>query len=366
MINLSFLRLFRAARLIKLLRQGYTIRILLWTFVQSFKALPYVCLLIAMLFFIYAIIGMQLFGNLALDDEGGAINEHNNFRTFIMALMLLFRSATGEAWHDIMLACLGSKVCDPETGNKEPECGSTFAYTYFVSFIFLCSFLMLNLFVAVIMDNFEYLTRDSSILGPHHLDEYVRIWAEYDPAACGRIHYKDMYSLLRVISPPLGLGKKCPHRVACKRLLRMDLPVAGDNTVHFNSTLMALIRTALDIKIAKGGADKHQMDAELRKEMMAIWPNLSQKTLDLLVTPHKAATDLTVGKIYAAMMIMEYYRQSKTKKLQALREEQNRTPLMFQRMEPPSEGTEGQGVRVPTASPSPNQTTTPSYLPRKA
>uniref|UniRef100_A0A3B3X7Y3 Voltage-dependent P/Q-type calcium channel subunit alpha-1A n=1 Tax=Poecilia mexicana TaxID=48701 RepID=A0A3B3X7Y3_9TELE len=338
-INLSFLRLFRAARLIKLLRQGETIRILLWTFVQSFKALPYVCLLIAMLFFIYAIIGMQLFGNIALDeDEDSAIDEHNNFRTFIMALMLLFRSATGEAWHEIMLACLGEKKCDPESGNTGKECGSTFAYTYFVSFIFLCSFLMLNLFVAVIMDNFEYLTRDSSILGPHHLDEYVRIWAEYDPAACGRIHYKDMYSLLRVISPPLGLGKKCPHRVACKRLLRMDLPVADDNTVHFNSTLMALIRTALDIKIAKGGADKHQMDAELRKEMMAIWPNLSQKTLDLLVTPHKAATDLTVGKIYAAMMIMEYYRQSKTKKLQALREEQNRTPLMFQRMEPPSEG----------------------------
>uniref|UniRef100_A0A3Q2FT87 Voltage-dependent P/Q-type calcium channel subunit alpha-1A n=1 Tax=Cyprinodon variegatus TaxID=28743 RepID=A0A3Q2FT87_CYPVA len=317
-INLSFLRLFRAARLIKLLRQGETIRILLWTFVQSFKALPYVCLLIAMLFFIYAIIGMQLFGNIAIDEEEeSAIDEHNNFRTFIMALMLLFRSATGEAWHEIMLACLGEKKCDPDSGNTGKECGSVFAYTYFVSFIFLCSFLMLNLFVAVIMDNFEYLTRDSSIL-------------------VARTH--DMYSLLRVISPPLGLGKKCPHRVACKRLLRMDLPVADDNTVHFNSTLMALIRTALDIKIAKGGADKHQMDAELRKEMMAIWPNLSQKTLDLLVTPHKAATDLTVGKIYAAMMIMEYYRQSKTKKMQALREEQNRTPLMFQRMEAPSEG----------------------------
>jgi hypothetical protein len=36
-INLGFLRLFRAARLIKLLRQNYSIRILLWTFVQSFK-----------------------------------------------------------------------------------------------------------------------------------------------------------------------------------------------------------------------------------------------------------------------------------------------------------------------------------------
>ncbi|XP_045432008.1 voltage-dependent P/Q-type calcium channel subunit alpha-1A isoform X12 [Pipistrellus kuhlii] len=349
-INLSFLRLFRAARLIKLLRQGYTIRILLWTFVQSFKALPYVCLLIAMLFFIYAIIGMQVFGNIGIDveeedsdEDDFQITEHNNFRTFFQALMLLFRSATGEAWHNIMLSCLSGKPCDKNSGILTPECGNEFAYFYFVSFIFLCSFLMLNLFVAVIMDNFEYLTRDSSILGPHHLDEYVRVWAEYDPAACGRIHYKDMYSLLRVISPPLGLGKKCPHRVACKRLLRMDLPVADDNTVHFNSTLMALIRTALDIKIAKGGADKQQMDAELRKEMMAIWPNLSQKTLDLLVTPHKS-TDLTVGKIYAAMMIMEYYRQSKAKKLQAMREEQNRTPLMFQRMEPPSPTQEGQNA----------------------
>uniref|UniRef100_A0A8C7XT13 Voltage-dependent P/Q-type calcium channel subunit alpha-1A n=1 Tax=Oryzias sinensis TaxID=183150 RepID=A0A8C7XT13_9TELE len=361
-INLSFLRLFRAARLIKLLRQGETIRILLWTFVQSFKALPYVCLLIAMLFFIYAIIGMQLFGNIKIEEDGeSAINQHNNFRTFVQALMLLFRSATGEAWHEIMLACLGGKECDPLSTNTGPECGSQVAYLYFVSFIFFCSFLMLNLFVAVIMDNFEYLTRDSSILGPHHLDEYVRIWAEYDPAACGRIHYKDMYSLLRVIDPPLGLGKKCPHRVACKRLLRMDLPVADDNTVHFNSTLMALIRTALDIKIAKGGIDKHQMDSELRKEMMAIWPNLSQKTLDLLVTPHKS-TDLTVGKIYAAMMIMEYYRQSKIKRSQALRDEQNRTPLLFQRVEPPTPDHDG-GPGLNNALPPPEKTDAVNSLP---
>lgn len=42
-----------------------------------------------------------------------------------------------------------------------------------------------------------------------------------------------------------------------------------------------------------GGADKHQMDAELRKEMMAIWPNLSQKSLDQLVTPHKGKLQQT-------------------------------------------------------------------------
>ncbi|XP_072489313.1 voltage-dependent N-type calcium channel subunit alpha-1B isoform X2 [Notamacropus eugenii] len=308
-INLSFLRLFRAARLIKLLRQGYTIRILLWTFVQSFKALPYVCLLIAMLFFIYAIIGMQVFGNIALDDETN-INRHNNFQTFLQALMLLFRSATGEAWHEIMLSCLSNRPCDPETRLKD-ECGSDFAYFYFVSFIFLCSFLMLNLFVAVIMDNFEYLTRDSSILGPHHLDEFIRVWAEYDPAACGRISYSDMFEMLKHMSPPLGLGKKCPARVAYKRLVRMNMPISNeDMTVHFTSTLMALIRTALDIKLAPAGMKQHQCDAELRKEIASVWANLPQKTLDLLVPPHKP-DEMTVGKVYAALMIFDFYKQNK-------------------------------------------------------
>ncbi|XP_024908754.1 calcium channel, voltage-dependent, N type, alpha 1B subunit, a isoform X3 [Cynoglossus semilaevis] len=320
LLNLSFLRLFRAARLIKLLRQGYTIRILLWTFVQSFKALPYVCLLIAMLFFIYAIIGMQVFGNIDLNEDT-AINHHNNFRTFLQALMLLFRSATGEAWHEIMLSCLSHRACDERSGTHGKECGSDFAYFYFVSFIFLCSFLMLNLFVAVIMDNFEYLTRDSSILGPHHLDEFIRVWAEYDPAACGRIKYLDMYQMLLHMSPPLGLGKKCPPRVAYKRLVKMNMPIADDNSVHFTSTLMALIRTALDIKLGSGMVAQRLSDAELKKELSTVWPNLSQKTMDLLVTPHKP-NELTVGKVYAALMIFDYYKQNRARRLQLQQQQQ--------------------------------------------
>jgi len=75
---------------------------------------------------------------------------------------------------------------------------------------------VINLFVAVIMDNFDYLTRDWSILGPHHLDEFIRLWSEYDPDAKGRIKHLDVVALLRKITPPLGFGKLCPHRVACK------------------------------------------------------------------------------------------------------------------------------------------------------
>merc|ERR1719220_431618 len=110
-INVGFLRLFRAARLVKLLRQGYTIRILLWTFVQSFKALPYVILLIAMLFFIYAIIGMQVFGNIAFNPDTD-YTRHVHFQTFHQGLLVLFRCATGEAWPNIMLSCQGGRLCD--------------------------------------------------------------------------------------------------------------------------------------------------------------------------------------------------------------------------------------------------------------
>lgn len=47
----------------------------------------------------------------------------------------------------------------------------------------LVSVKIINLFIAVIMDNFEYLTRDWTVLGTHHLDEFKRVWSDYDPEA---------------------------------------------------------------------------------------------------------------------------------------------------------------------------------------
>ncbi|XP_065171209.1 voltage-dependent calcium channel type A subunit alpha-1-like isoform X27 [Atheta coriaria] len=317
-INVGFLRLFRAARLIKLLRQGYTIRILLWTFVQSFKALPYVCLLIAMLFFIYAIIGMQVFGNIA-ENPAESINRHNNFRNFIQGLMLLFRCATGESWPSIMLSCIKGRQCDEKSDKEDPlSCGSNLAYAYFVSFIFFCSFLMLNLFVAVIMDNFDYLTRDSSILGAHHLDEYVRIWAEYDPNATGKVLYQEMYDMLKNMDPPLGFGNKCPNRLAYKKLIRMNMPVDAEGRVNFTTTLFALIRENLAIKMRP--ADEMDVaDEELRETIKIIWPIQAKNMVDLLVPPPDQLNTgkMTVGKIYASYLILESWRTTKFGQLES-------------------------------------------------
>ncbi|KAL8164380.1 UNVERIFIED_CONTAM: hypothetical protein K2H54_050112, partial [Gekko kuhli] len=142
-ISITFFRLFRVMRLVKLLSKGEGIRTLLWTFIKSFQALPYVALLIAMIFFIYAVIGMQTFGKVALQDNT-PINRNNNFQTFPQAVLLLFRCATGEAWQEIMLASLPGKRCDPESDYEPGEeftCGSNFAIVYFISFFMLCAFL---------------------------------------------------------------------------------------------------------------------------------------------------------------------------------------------------------------------------------
>ncbi|XP_068999256.1 calcium channel, voltage-dependent, L type, alpha 1D subunit, a isoform X1 [Embiotoca jacksoni] len=330
-ISITFFRLFRVMRLVKLLSRGEGIRTLLWTFIKSFQALPYVALLIAMLFFIYAVIGMQVFGKIAMVD-GTHINRNNNFQTFPQAVLLLFRCATGEAWQEIMLACMPGKLCDPESDynpGEEMTCGSGFAIIYFITFYMLCAFLIINLFVAVIMDNFDYLTRDWSILGPHHLDEFKRIWSEYDPEAKGRIKHLDVVTLLRRIQPPLGFGKLCPHRVACKRLVAMNMPLNSDGTVMFNATLFALVRTALKIK-TEGNLE--QANEELRAVIKKIWKRTSMKLLDQVVPP-AGDDEVTVGKFYATFLIQDYFRKFKKRKEEGLvgaHPSQNNTAIALQ------------------------------------
>ncbi|XP_019884382.1 muscle calcium channel subunit alpha-1 isoform X3 [Camponotus floridanus] len=319
-ISINFFRLFRVMRLVKLLSRGEGIRTLLWTFIKSFQALPYVALLIIMLFFIYAVIGMQVFGKIAIDDDT-AINRNNNFQSFPQAVLVLFRSATGEAWQEIMMACSaqpGIVKCDSHSDESEKEtCGSDIAFPYFISFYVLCSFLIINLFVAVIMDNFDYLTRDWSILGPHHLDEFIRLWSEYDPDAKGRIKHLDVVTLLRKISPPLGFGKLCPHRVACKRLVSMNMPLNSDGTVLFNATLFAVVRTSLRIK-TEGNID--DANAELRAVIKKIWKRTSPKLLDQVVPPPGVDDEVTVGKFYATFLIQDYFRRFKKRKEQEMKD----------------------------------------------
>ncbi|TPP65882.1 Voltage-dependent calcium channel type A subunit alpha-1, partial [Fasciola gigantica] len=243
----------------------------------------------------------------------GSSNNNNNLPSF--AHLPFFSCATGENWQEIMLDCTAGRECE----SAGDTCGSTFTYPYFITFYFLCSFLMLNLFVAVIMDNFDYLTRDSSILGPHHLDEFVRVWAEYDPEAKGLIHHKEMYEMLRNMEPPVGFGKNCPCRLAYRKLVRMNMPVDESGCVHFTTTLFALIRESLGIKTGPTEF-MDQRDNELRETICKMWPVRGRKMLHILIPPDSGKSEfiselvyhkMTVGKIYASFLIIENWRTTR-------------------------------------------------------
>lgn len=61
-----------------------------------------------------------------------------------------------------------------------------------------------------------------------------------------------MYDMLKNMDPPLGFGNKCPNRLAYKKLIRMNMPVDVDGKVNFTTTLFALIRENLNIKMRPG------------------------------------------------------------------------------------------------------------------
>lgn len=91
---------------------------------------------------------------------------------------MLLRSATGENWQLIMRD--SDDLHPPLCSNNPPDdgrstCGTPVSVAYFTTFILLCMFLVINLFVAVIMDNFEYLTEDDALLGEHHLPIFVQV-----------------------------------------------------------------------------------------------------------------------------------------------------------------------------------------------
>jgi Voltage-dependent L-type calcium channel, IQ-associated len=72
------------------------------------------------------------------------------------------------------------------------------------------------------------------------------------PVSSGKIHYTEMYDMLKNMDPPLGFGNKCPNRLAYKKLIRMNMPMDADGKVNFTTTLFALIRENLSIKMRTG------------------------------------------------------------------------------------------------------------------
>ena len=118
--------------------------------------------------------------------------------------------------------------------------------------------------------------------------------------------------MLKNIDPPLGFGKKCPDKMAYKRLIRMNMPINKKGRVSFTTTLFALIRDNLKINVRES-AEMDQADLELRATIMKMWPITRAGKIDLLVPTEDTTGQgkLTVGKLYGGVLIYEIWKTTR-------------------------------------------------------
>jgi hypothetical protein len=168
---LRVLRIFRVARLLRLVRRAKGIRLLLATLASSLPSLCNVGSLLLLLLFVFAVLGVSLFSELTI--EGDFITKNANFRTFSQACLLLFRCVTGESWNGIMHDAMITEEQNPNRcSNEAGTCGSPIpALVYFIFFTLIGSFVMLNLVIAVILENFSGLASEDEQSMPDSLLE---------------------------------------------------------------------------------------------------------------------------------------------------------------------------------------------------
>jgi hypothetical protein len=218
----SLFRVFRIFRLFKLVRSAQGLKNLFLTLFYSLPTLWNIGSLLLLMFFVFAVAGVSVLGSVP---RGEFITDRANFENFGIAVLTLFRMATGESWNGLM----------HEATDHIP-----FAWVYFVLFVFIVFFVLINLFIAVILENFgDLVTEGEADITEEHFDEFSRAWAAYDPAATHYIEIEDVPRLLRSIAPPLGAGAAAADADVNVMLMQLRIPDRAGK-VHFFEMLSAL------------------------------------------------------------------------------------------------------------------------------
>ncbi|CAE8595941.1 unnamed protein product [Polarella glacialis] len=247
--EMVLLRFFRIVRIFRLIQFFSSLRNLVETLVSSLMSLVNVGALLLLLFFVYAVAGMALFGDIQIDGnpELKALSEHANFQSFYVAMVLLLRMSTGESWNRVMHDCFSGARC--AAAPHKPECGdSAMAIAFFVSFMVLGSFVLLNLFVAVIVDSLFQIyiqtddDADSILVTQADLDDFAQAWARLVP--CDRSDWlptNQVLELMQTVKPPLGFkGEVILGRHMLQVLHRLGIRDFPGSKVHFMEVLCRL------------------------------------------------------------------------------------------------------------------------------
>lgn len=136
----AVLRLLRVLRILRMITVFPKLRLIIGTLLKSIPSMGYIVLLIGILFYVYAILGVFIFGE----------TDPMHFGDLHHALVTLFKILTLEGWTDIMnFHIFGS------TESLNQQIISFWPFLYFASFILIGAMIVMNLFIGVIMKSME-------------------------------------------------------------------------------------------------------------------------------------------------------------------------------------------------------------------
>lgn len=256
-------RVFRLTRLLRFFEAAKGIRKLLFTIVKSAPALLNIGLLLFLIMFIFAIMGMSLFGNVKLT---GSLNPRINFKTFFSSLCLLFRISTAAGWNGVLDACMVKEpICNATyhgiTGVTKGNCGHTLiAPLFFVIYVLLVVLIIINMYIAVILENFNQAqSQDEVGIAEDDLESFYQTWEEFDPKATQFIDYSELSDFIDRLEGPLRVKKPNYWWLAIT-----DIPIKDQNRCHCLDIMTALISNTM----SENGMDERLKDDEMFSKVM--------------------------------------------------------------------------------------------------
>uniref|UniRef100_A0A3P9BGZ7 Sodium channel protein n=1 Tax=Maylandia zebra TaxID=106582 RepID=A0A3P9BGZ7_9CICH len=296
------IRLARIGRILRLVKKAKRIRTLLFALMMSLPALFNIGLLLFLVMFIYAIIGMS---NFAYVKKERGIDDLFNFETFANSMICLFQITTSAGWDTLLYPILNKNGddCDPEMENPgstfKGNCGNpTVGITFFVSYIIISFLIVVNMYIAVILENFGVATEESADpLSEDDFEMFYEVWERFDPHATQFIEYKMLSEFADNLEPPLRIAK--PNKFD---LISMDLPIVSGDRIHCLDILFAFTKRVLG-----EGGEMDILKEQMEERFMA--SNLSKVSYEPISTTIRRKQE-AVSVVVIQRAFRKYVRES--------------------------------------------------------
>lgn len=263
-------RSMRTIRLLRLLRKSRILQAVLRKFLVALYSLTNIGGILFLLIFCYGLVGMKLFGRVVRD---GVITHRANFENIFTAFLMMLRVATGGNWSDVLNSCNQTEFngyCLVRLGNCGISIGSQL---FFTTFMIATNFVLLNVFVAVILDIFTRMTGESEMLTGWEASQFMKLWFHFDPERTYRMESRFLLTFLRHIphSCVIGMGaipsrRRLQHEFVFVESLGLD---EYDGKIELQDLINALCSRGfrrphnLLGKPMTGGADSIAEDDEM-------------------------------------------------------------------------------------------------------